>query len=271
VDLGGTALRYLESRLAANGAGNGRFSQGARQMHDGMAKAPDLATRISGVDLDIPDGDSSLASIMQLAGQYLMRGITRNVVIEVFQYNLDTHDSASAREQPTLYPQVVNDIVQVLNYLKATPAADGSGRSLFDLTTVVVTSEFGRTMRQQGQPIDATGTDHNPLGNTVLLGGKSVRGGQIIGATDQEAVDAPISQAHRTFDMFQVKTMGRPFDFSTMQPLMTMPDTYVADDYLSYASIANTLMKLYGVADDKHWALTRSGPTAKLLGSGLIG
>jgi hypothetical protein len=56
-----------------------------------------------------------------------------------------------------------------------------------------------------------------------------------------------------------------------MQPLMTMPDTYVADDYLSYASIANTLMKLYGVADDKHWALTRSGPTAKLLGSGLIG
>ena len=272
VDLGSSALRYLESRLMANGGGAGRFSTGTQQMHGGMSKTPELSEKIRAVDLsDIPDNDQSLDSILKVSAQYLMRGITRNIVLEMDDHNLDTHDATSAQAQPEVYPRVVADIVKIIDFLLATPAGDNSGRSLFDLTTVVITSEFGRTMRQQGSPVDATGTDHNPLNNTVLLAGKAVRGGQIIGASDQEAVDAPISGAHRTLDMFQLKMMGKPFDFSTSMPLPTLPDVYVADNYLSYASIANSLMKLYGVSDDKLWSLTRDGPAAQLLGAGILG
>lgn len=272
VDLGSSALRYLESRLMANGAGAGRFSTGAQQMQAGMAKTPELAAKIRAVDLtDMPDNDESLASILELSAQYLMRGITRNIVIEVNGYNLDTHDMASAQAQPEVYPGLVADIAKVLDFLQATPAGDASGRSLLDLTTVVITSEFSRTMRQQGTSIEATGTDHNPLTNTVLLAGKGVRGSQIIGASDQESVDAPISGAHRTLDTQLLKLMGKPFDFAMSMPSGVLPEVYVADDYLSYASIANSLMKLYGVSDDKLWSLTRNGPPAKLLGAGILG
>jgi hypothetical protein len=44
-----------------------------------------------------------------------------------------------------------------------------------DVTTVLVSSEFSRTLRQRDRPIDATGTDHNPYCNSLLVAGKEIR------------------------------------------------------------------------------------------------
>lgn len=69
-------------------------------------------------------------------------------------------------------------------------------RGLLDETLVVIGSEFGRTpMTEVGQGgaagiRAANGRDHNPYGFTMLLAGKSVRGGTAYGATDEIGLHA---------------------------------------------------------------------------------
>ncbi len=65
-------------------------------------------------------------------------------------------------------------------------------RGLLDSTLVVWGGEFGRMPISQS----AIGRDHNPHGFTVWLAGGGVKGGQVIGSTDElgyRAVDEPHS------------------------------------------------------------------------------
>jgi uncharacterized protein (DUF1501 family) len=64
-------------------------------------------------------------------------------------------------------------------------------RGLLDETLVIWGGEFGRTPMSE----KATGRDHNPWGFTMWLAGGGVRGGQVIGATDDlglRAVEDPV-------------------------------------------------------------------------------
>lgn len=54
-------------------------------------------------------------------------------------------------------------------------------RGLFEDTLVVWSGEFGRTPFAQG----ANGRDHNPFGFSLWMAGGGVRGGTIVGATDE--------------------------------------------------------------------------------------
>ncbi|HZT30783.1 MAG TPA: DUF1501 domain-containing protein [Bryobacteraceae bacterium] len=63
---------------------------------------------------------------------------------------------------------------------------DLKGRGLLDSTLVVWGGEFGRTPLSQGQ----NGRDHHPYGFTMWLAGGGVRGGQVLGATDEFGVQA---------------------------------------------------------------------------------
>lgn len=65
-------------------------------------------------------------------------------------------------------------------------------RGLLDETLVVWGGEFGRTpMSEKGD-----GRDHNPYGFTMWLAGGGVRGGQIIGATDEFGMHAVEDKVH---------------------------------------------------------------------------
>ena len=73
-------------------------------------------------------------------------------------------------------------------------------RGLFDETLIVWAGEFGRTPYAQG----GDGRDHNPYGFTMWMAGGGVRGGQVIGSTDDfgmHAVDSPahVHDLHATF------------------------------------------------------------------------
>jgi hypothetical protein len=59
--------------------------------------------------------------------------------------------------------------------------ADLKQRGLLDSTLVIWTSEFGRTPTGE----NAKGRDHSPRGFTTWLAGGGVKGGQVIGATDE--------------------------------------------------------------------------------------
>jgi hypothetical protein len=70
--------------------------------------------------------------------------------------------------------------------------ADLKGRGLLDSTLVIMHSEFGRMpISQRG-----VGRDHNPGAQTVLMAGAGVKGGQVIGSSDEfgyKAEEQPIS------------------------------------------------------------------------------
>ena len=69
--------------------------------------------------------------------------------------------------------------------------ADLKSRGLLDTTLVVWGGEFGRTPLAQGQ----NGRDHHPYGFSTWMAGGGIKGGKVIGATDENgwsAVEEPM-------------------------------------------------------------------------------
>ena len=69
---------------------------------------------------------------------------------------------------------------------------DLKARGLLDSTLVVWGGEFGRTPFSE----KGTGRDHNPWGFTMFMAGAGIKGGQIIGATDEIGLRAIEKRAH---------------------------------------------------------------------------
>jgi hypothetical protein len=65
-------------------------------------------------------------------------------------------------------------------------------RGLFDETLIVWTSEFGRTPTGQNN----RGRDHSPRGFTTWMAGAGIKGGQVIGATDEFGYAAVENRVH---------------------------------------------------------------------------
>jgi hypothetical protein len=65
-------------------------------------------------------------------------------------------------------------------------------RGLLDSTLILWMGEFGRTPVMQGQ----RGRDHSPYGFTVWLAGGGIRGGKVIGATDDFGFRAVEDKVH---------------------------------------------------------------------------
>jgi hypothetical protein len=76
--------------------------------------------------------------------------------------------------------------------------ADLKSRGLLESTLVIWGGEFGRTPTSDGNANgggDGKGRDHNPYGFTIWMAGGGVKGGQVIGATDEiglRAVEYPV-------------------------------------------------------------------------------
>jgi hypothetical protein len=69
---------------------------------------------------------------------------------------------------------------------------DLKARGLLDSTLVVWSGEFGRTPLSQGK----NGRDHHPYGFTMWMAGAGIKGGQVLGGTDEfgvQAVDMPVT------------------------------------------------------------------------------
>src|SRR5204862_3761804 len=69
---------------------------------------------------------------------------------------------------------------------------DLKARGLLESTLVVWGGEFGRTPMSEG----TTGRDHSPYGFSMWLAGGGARGGQVVGATDDDGLRATADKAH---------------------------------------------------------------------------
>ena len=74
-------------------------------------------------------------------------------------------------------------------------------RGLLDTTLVVWGGEFGRTPTIEGERKgDSRGRDHSPAGYTMWMAGGGVKGGQVIGETDELGY-VPVERPHSPADM----------------------------------------------------------------------
>jgi len=131
-------------------------------------------------------GRSTLGQSCLMARRLVEAGV-RCVTIE--HSNWDTHDGN--------FRTLKNQLLPHLDPAISTLLVDLSQRSLLEKTLVVVTGEFGRTPRINKN----AGRDHWGPSFTVLLAGGGVKGGRVIGASDERA-ERPVDQPHGPEDLF---------------------------------------------------------------------
>ncbi|MEM1022562.1 MAG: DUF1501 domain-containing protein [Myxococcota bacterium] len=156
------ARAYLEDQL-------GQLFDLARQ--DGEMQA---LRNLYGIVPGSPqDGPEVLAFV---AGQALKNDLTQAVSVRVAR-GLDTHSNWAA-DQPPRQEQGFAALASLITDLKNAPLPEDPSRSLFEETTIVAFSEFGRTPLLN----DLAGRDHH-LGNSCLLAGAGIRTGRTVGAS----------------------------------------------------------------------------------------
>jgi hypothetical protein len=155
--------------------------------------------------------------------------------------NLDCHDAATARLHPMRLQESLETCASILDTLKKTEGRL-PGNSLLDETTVMILSEFGRTMRQANVSIEQSGTDHNPLNNQIFLIGRGIRGGQLCGESDiQSTSDFENLPENRTvLDPLKIKTIGLACDFDTGLPIRDLPYTVALEGRIRMRSVLRT-------------------------------
>jgi uncharacterized protein (DUF1501 family) len=126
-----------------------------------------------------------------MARRLVERGV-RFVQIFTGSAGSDDWDNAHAENDKThrhMARMVDRPMAGLLKDLKA--------RGLLDETLVVWGGEFGRTPMADGRyPDKPAGRDHNPYGFTTWLAGGGVKGGQIIGSTDEFGFRAAQDRIH---------------------------------------------------------------------------
>jgi Protein of unknown function (DUF1501) len=261
---GDALVDFIRSRLAANATGRGRFAAGARLMGEGMDGAADVHRKLA--RLTAPDRrQTPERQCLALIAECFRLSISRSAIYVLPEF-FDVHAPAQARTQPRLFADAISRIASLLAGLADTPF--DARRSMFDVTTVMVASEFGRTMRASGA-IDDTGTHHNQFSSSILIGGKGIRAGLVIGASDLPDETAMASKAHLAVDPDLEKTMGRPFDFAAARPRPDLPEAFEIQDYLTIGTVVNTLYALFGVPRSRYRTIARELPPAPVL-NGLL-
>ncbi len=139
---------------------------------------PESVRRLYGID----EGDTQLAAYGRqalLARRLVEKGVrfielsclTENVGAGGAPNPWDQHGDLE-RGHRAMAHQVDRPIAALIRDLRS--------RGLLDQTLIVFTGEFGRTPFSQG----SNGRDHNPYGFSLWMAGGGIRGGSILGATD---------------------------------------------------------------------------------------
>lgn len=256
--------QFIGSRYRANAEldPGGLFSRGSGMMMRSLPTAAALESIVKQIKLGASSDDNT--AFLNVVGELFKSRIARTAIFSPsFETSIDCHDVGAAKDHHKVASALADYIVKTIAFLKASPF--DSVRSLYDVTTIAITSEFSRTMRQAGRKIDDTGTDHNNLTNTVILAGKGIKGGLVLGESDYRAPDEKLSPAHEARDFSKVKSMGKPFDFSTFMPRSDLPAAYDYRDYLHVHSVVNTLYEMFGVPKSKWRSPERDAPPSPVL------
>jgi uncharacterized protein (DUF1501 family) len=195
-------LAELEAPYAAAGAAQQvadhqkLYQTAATMIQSPQMKAFDIASEPAAIRESYGEGE--FASGCLLARRLVETGVP---FVEVLHNGWDTHDDNFARTKK-LCGQIDQPVAALIGDLKQ--------RGLLDSTLVVWMGEFGRTPKINARG----GRDHFPRAFNVALAGGGVRGGQVIGRTDDSGAaveDRPVTVP----DLFQSFCKSLRIDPST--------------------------------------------------------
>lgn len=192
-----------------------RFSQRA---HD-IIRSPE-ARRAFDIGKERPDvrkqfGSDGFGQSCLLACRLVEAGVR---FVTVTFGGWDTHRENFARLRDKQLPVLDQGLAALLDALTV--------RGLLDSTTVFVTGEFGRTPKINTQ---RGGRDHWARAMFVLLAGGGVRGGQVIGASDDEGMGprdkgfSPDDVAATFYHTLGID-VGKEYQTNTGRPIMIVRD-----------------------------------------------
>ncbi len=120
-----------------------------------------------------PFGDTGFGQSCLLATRLVESGVR---FVSVSLGGWDTHQDNFNKLSKTQLPQFDTGLSALLNGL--------AEKGLLSSTAVMVTGEFGRTPKINPR----TGRDHYPRAMFMLMAGGKIRGGQVLGASDEKAM-----------------------------------------------------------------------------------
>jgi hypothetical protein len=178
------------------------YGKASRMITSPEVKAFDLSTEPDAMRESY--GATPIGSGCLLARRLVETGVT---FVEIASNGWDTHDNNFERTK-TLCGQIDQPVARLLS--------DLDDRGLLESTLVVVMGEFGRTPNINGRG----GRDHYPRAFSLALAGAGIKGGQVIGATDEGGVsvsDRPVAVG----DLFQTfcRALGIDGSKETMTPV----------------------------------------------------
>jgi hypothetical protein len=166
----------------------------AFRMQSAVPDAVDLAResratrRLYGVDEPM---SAKFGTCCLIARRLVERGV-RFVQIFTGSGGADDWDAAHAENDKTH-----RDMARRVDRPMAGLLQDLKQRGLLESTLVIWGGEFGRTPIADGRyPDKRAGRDHNPYGFTTWLAGGGIRGGKVIGATDEFGLRAVKDPVH---------------------------------------------------------------------------
>jgi hypothetical protein len=168
-----------DSRLAAQLANYElafRMQSAAPELID-ISKEPQSIRELYGLDKDLT---AKFGRMCLLARRMVERGVR---FVQLYNSDWDGHGEC-AKNHLANAQKIDQPIAALLGDLKQ--------RGLLDSTLVLWGGEFGRTPVMQGK----LGRDHNPYGFSVWLAGGGVKGGKVIGATDDFGFRAVEDKVH---------------------------------------------------------------------------
>jgi len=152
-------------------------SKDAKQAFDTSLESPAYAA---------PFGESAFGQSCLLATRLVEAGVR---FVTISNGGWDTHNDNWGRLKNNLLPPLDQGLSALLNGLQA--------KGLLDSTIVYVTGEFGRTPK-----INTTrgGRDHYARAMFMLLAGGGIKGGQVVGASDDKGL-GPLNDGFRPDDV----------------------------------------------------------------------
>jgi len=167
-----TAFRELESKSTLIDGLN-RFDQQAYAVISSSRARQAFDTSQEPAEVVSEFGETRFGQSCLLAVRLIESGV-RFVTVSFGGW--DTHSGNFRQCKETLLPQLDQGLAALLRAM--------TSRGLLDSTTVLVTGEFGRTPKINPR----AGRDHWPRAFCTLLAGGGVRGGQVIGASDEHGM-----------------------------------------------------------------------------------
>ncbi|MBI4850225.1 MAG: DUF1501 domain-containing protein [Acidobacteria bacterium] len=181
--------RRRETLRMLNEINNGETNQSRQtfsvfqEQAEKMMKDPITASTFIVSDNDKRRYGNNYFGISLAAAKNVFKANRGTRFIEVDQYGWDNHINIYDDGQfnlPNLCRQFDSAFSSLIDDLAASPGIKAP--SLLDETLIVVMGEFGRTV---GNLNETKGRDHYPYAFSALFAGGGVKGGRVIGSTDE--------------------------------------------------------------------------------------